>query len=223
MMGFIRQSAAAALLLLAMPAPAQTDGQAWTNMLAQGSISGDLVFWFDASARFTNDATRLGQSLVRGGLGARIDRNLTVHAGYAHIRTNPANGANTVEHRGWQQAVYPIIRSKRMQLMGRTRLEQRWLEGQDGMSLRARQLVRFIVPLGDPTQPRFLAWHEGFFTLADTGWSPDTGFDQHRSFVGVILPMGPHAVEVGAFSQRFPQPDPDRVNRALNITLVANF
>jgi hypothetical protein len=210
-------------LLFASPARAQTDGQLWANVLAQGSISGDLLFWVDTSARFGDDATQLGQTLFRGAIGARVSKDLSLHAGYVHVRTTPRNGALTVEHRGWQQALYPIIRGDRAQLIGRTRLEQRWLEGRDGMSLRARQLFRLNVPLGDPSAPRFIAWHEAFLTLTDTSWSPDTGFDQHRSFVGLALPMGPHALEVGAFAQRFPQPEPDRVNRALNITLVANF
>ncbi len=212
-----------ALLLAPLPARASTDGQLWLNMLAQGSISGDLIFWFDASGRFSDDASRLGQTLFRGAIGTRVSPNLSLVAGYVHVRTTPRTGAGTVEHRGWQQALYPIIRGERAQLIGRTRLEQRWLDGGDGMSLRARQLFRLNVPLGEASAPRFIAWHEAFLTLSDTGWSPDTGFDQHRSFVGLALPMGKHALEVGAFSQRFPQAEPDRVNRALNVTLVANF
>jgi hypothetical protein len=211
------------LCLFAYPAHADSDGQVWANALVQAPLNDNLLLWFDTSARFTDDATRLGQTLFRGGLGTRLNGHLAVHAGYVHVRTTPASGPRTVEHRGWQQALYPIIRGKRAQLVGRTRLEQRWLEGRDGMSLRARQLVRLNVPLGGKTAPRAIVWHEAFLTLADTGWSPDEGFDQHRSFVGIAVPMGPHALEIGAFSQRFPQPEPDRVNRALNVTLVANF
>jgi hypothetical protein len=228
-MGFFRRAAAARLLLLALlqlpaaQALAEGDDQVWANVVAQGPISGDIVFLFDASVRFADNATTLRQSLVRGGIGKRLSRNLSVHAGYAHVRTTPPGGTSNVEHRGWQQAAYPILQGRRMRLTGRTRLEQRWLEDQGGMSLRIRQMVRFTVPLGDAAAPRFVAWHEGFLTLTDTGWSPDTGFDQQRSYVGITLPMGPHALEVGGFAQRFPQPDPDRVNRVLNITLVANF
>lgn len=222
-MRFPKQAALAGLALLAVPAAAETDGQVWANTLVQGKLTDDLLLWFDASARFTDDSTRLGQSLFRGALGTRVTRDLSLFAGYVHVRTTPRNGASTVEHRPWQQATYPIIRGERAQLVGRTRLEQRWLEGQGGMSLRARQLVRLNVPLGTAEAPRFVAWHEAFLTLTEADWSPDTGFDQHRSFVGLALPMGPHAIEVGAFSQRFPRAGDDRVNRALNITLVANF
>lgn len=222
-MRYLRQATVAGLFLLSGAAHAQTDGQLWANFLAQGRISGDLIFWVDTSARFGNDATQLGQTLFRGAIGARVSPDLSLHTGYVHVRTTPSRGPQVVEHRGWQQALYPIIKGDRAQLMGRTRLEQRWLEGQGGMSLRARQLFRLSVPLGEASAPRFLAWHEAFLTLTDTSWSPDTGFDQHRSFVGLALPIGPHALEVGAFAQRFPQPEPDRVNRALNVTLVANF
>ncbi len=217
------QAAIAGSLGLAGPAQAQTDGQLWANVLVQGKITDDVLLWFDGSARFTDDANRLGQSLFRGALGTRVTKDLSVFAGYVHVRTTPRGGGSTVEHRPWQQASYPIFRGERAQLVGRTRLEQRFLEGEGGMSFRARQLFRLNVPLGEASAPRLVAWHEAFLTLSDTRWSPDTGFDQHRSFVGVALPMGPHAVEVGYFVQRFSQPEPDRVNRALNITLVANF
>jgi Protein of unknown function (DUF2490) len=142
------------LCLFAYPAHADSDGQVWANALVQAPLNDNLLLWFDTSARFTDDATRLGQTLFRGGLGTRLNGHLAVHAGYVHVRTTPASGPRTVEHRGWQQALYPIIRGKRAQLVGRTRLEQRWLEGRDGMSLRARQLVRLNVPLGGKTAPR---------------------------------------------------------------------
>lgn len=208
---------------LAGPARAETDGQVWANVLVQGKLTDNVLLWFDGSARFTDDANRLGQSLLRGALGTRVTKDLSVFAGYVYVQTTPRAGGSTIEHRPWQQASYPIIRGARAQLVGRTRLEQRFLEGRGGMSIRARQLVRLNMPLGEATAPRFVAWHEAFLTLSDAQWSPDTGFDQHRSFVGLALPMGQHALEVGAFVQRFPQPAPDRVNRALNITLVANF
>jgi hypothetical protein len=218
-----RQAVIACLTLLALPARAQTDGQVWANMLVQGKITGDLLFHFDTSFRFGDDATRLEQSLVRGALGTRLGKGITVHAGYVHVRTNPANRPSTVEHRPWQQLAFPLVSGERTQLLSRTRLEQRWTEGEGGMSLRARQLLRLNVSLGDREDPRFVLWHEAFLTLTEADWSPDTGFDQHRSFIGLAFPMGPHALEVGAFQQRFPQPAPDRVNSALNVTLVANF
>lgn len=209
-------------LLTATPARAD-DSQLWTNLLVQGPVSGPLWLWFDASLRATDDADRLGQTLLRGGLGTRLAPGVTAVGGYAFIRTDPVDRPATTEHRPWQQLLYPIVTGRRAQIVGRTRLEQRFREDAGGMSLRVRQLMRANVPLGGPQAPRALAWWEGFVTLTEAGWSPEAGFDQHRGFVGLGLPIGRHAIEAGYFVQRFPQPEPDTVNRAFNLTLVVNL
>lgn len=212
---------AAAALLAAAPVHAADDAQLWSALLVQGPVQGDLAIWFDGNFRFTDDATRLGQTLMRGALGWRVDRNLTLWGGYAHIATRPDGAASIVEHRAWQQATYPILRADRFTIVGRTRLEQRWVEGQGGTGVRARQLVRVQVPLGGPRAPTALVWHEAFLTLARADWGPDTGFDQHRTLIGLALPLARgRALEVGYFEQRLPQQQPDRVNAALNLTLV---
>lgn len=212
---------ALAALGLAGPGRAVDDAQSWNALVMQGPVKGDVSVWFDGNFRFTDNATRLGQTLFRGALGWRASDDLTLWAGYAYIGTNPADAPLNVEHRAWQQATYPIIRGSRASLMGRTRLEQRWLEGAGGTGVRARQLVRFNLPLGGPKAPVAIAWHEAFLTLREANWGPDNGFDQHRSLVGLAFPLAKgRALEVGYFEQRLPQVQPDRVNAALNITLA---
>ncbi len=208
--------------LAAAPAHAQ-DSQFWGNALVQGPVSDEVWLWFDASFRVTDDAGRLGQTLLRGALGTRLAPGVTAVAGYAYIRTEPAGRPGNTEHRPWQQILYPIVTGERAQIIGRTRLEQRFRADAGGMSLRVRQLMRANVPLGGAKAPRAIGWWEGFLTLSEAGWSPEAGFDQHRGFVGLGFPVGRHAVEAGYFVQRFPQPEPDTVNRAFNLTLVINL
>ncbi|WP_448582136.1 DUF2490 domain-containing protein [Thermaurantiacus sp.] len=211
-----------ALLAVALPARAD-DSQLWTSLLVQGPVSGGVWLWFDTSLRFTNDSDRLGQTLVRGALGTRLAPGVTAFGGYAFILTDPPARPALREHRPWQQLAYPIITGNRAQIVGRTRLEQRFREDAGGMSLRLRQLMRATVPLGGPQAPRALGWYEGFVTLSKAGWSPEPGFDQHRGFVGLGVPVGRNAIETGYFVQRFPQAQPDIVNRAFHLTLVVNL
>lgn len=169
-------------------------------------------------------ADRLGQSLLRVALGTPVTRRLRVHAGYALVVTDPAGGPVSTEHRAWQQALYPILTGGRASLVGRTRFEQRLLEGGESTGLRFRQLLRFNLPLGGARSPSFIAWHEAFLTAKAADWGPETGFDQHRSLVGFALPVATgFALEAGCFEQRVPQPRPDIVNRAFNLTLVSRF
>jgi hypothetical protein len=217
-------AACLALLPVASAAAEETDGQVWANALVQARISDDLLFWFDGSLRFFDGAGRLGQTLARVAVGTPVNRNLSVFAGYVFVETEPFEGVRTTEHRAWQQATYPIITGRRASVVGRTRLEQRFLEGRDGMGLRLRQQFRFNLPLGGPDLPTFVAWHEAFLTVKEADWGPETGFDQHRSFVGFGFPLAKGlSTEIGYFEQRLPQPEPDIRNRALNVTMVARF
>jgi hypothetical protein len=110
------------------------DFQVWNNASMQGVLSGDLLFTADASLRYGEDATRLNQTVVRGGLGWRLSSRLTLWGGYALLRTRIPGADSLTEHRGWQQASYPILNHERIRLTGRTRLEQRRGNSRDGTS-----------------------------------------------------------------------------------------
>ena len=64
---------------LASPALAQTDHdeQAWVNLTAIGSISGDLVYFAEVQPRFGNGA-RLDQLLLRGAVGWKLSRSASI-------------------------------------------------------------------------------------------------------------------------------------------------
>lgn len=160
------------------------DGGAWFALLSQGDIkqapNDRLKWWFDGHLRFFEDTDGFGQSIVRPGIGYRMD-NWTLWQGYAWIRTEPASNDGIDEHRSWQQ----LTGSKEIgpyKFALRSRLEQRFVETGDDVGWRYRQFLRFQKKLSD--RHLFVVWDELFFGLNDTDWGAEAGFDQNRVFVG---------------------------------------
>lgn len=209
-------------LSLALPAPAlaQDDGQAWTQFLAQGPIRGDLVFWAEAQTRLT-DATRATQTLLRPAIGVRLGRNTTAHFGYAFVHTDPVSGAATDEHRLWQQLSFPILRTPRgLYVWGRSRIEQRMVEGQRDTGVRLRQFVRAQMPVRRGGKLSGVVFVEGFYAVNSTDWGARAGVDQVRSFVGLSIPFGKQVnLEPGYLNQTVFRRGPDRVNHVASLNL----
>jgi hypothetical protein len=224
----LAQIALGAIVTLApaSPARAEDDAQAWGAVIASGAVRGDLFLWLEAQARATDDVGGGSQLLFRPAVGARIGRDAHAVAGYAYVRTDPAGGGVTHEHRPWQQVQFaPVrLRSGAPLIISRTRLEQRMVEGRDGTSWRLRQFVRLQVPLAGTGGIQAVATTEGFFNLNATRWGVRDGVDQWRNFVGIGFPVLPTArLEPGYLNQRVRRLGEDRVNHVLSATLFVRL
>lgn len=210
--------------LAAVPVQAQDDGQLWAQALAQGSIKGDLILWAEGQTRFT-DATRGTQIIIRPAIGLRLARDTTAHLGYAFVRTDPANGAATNEHRVWEQLSFPIVRNGRgLYVWGRSRIEQRTIEGRRDTGWRLRQFIRAQMPLQRGGKVSGVIFAEGFYAANSTDWGARAGVDQVRTFVGLSIPVGRQVnLEPGYLNQSIFRRGPDRTNHAASINLLARL
>lgn len=218
--------AGTALFWGAGAARAEEDAQAWASVVASGSVRGDLFLWLEGQARATNDVGGGSQFIVRPAVGARIGRDAHAVVGYAYVRTDPEGGMVTHEHRPWQQVQFVPVRLKggAPLIISRTRLEQRMLEGRDGVGWRLRQFIRVQVPIAKSGAVQAVAFTEGFFNLNDTRWGVRDGIDQWRTFVGVGFPVaGRIRLEPGYLNQRINRPGNDRVNHVLSTTMFVRF
>ena len=163
---------------------AQNDNQVWTAIFTNGSISDDgkALLWFDGHARFSEDASRLGVSIIRPGVGYKVNDRLSVWGGYARVVSRADGRANINENRIWQQATYTIASGDWGILSGRTRFEQRFLNTGSETGHRIRQFFRWRKPVSD--RWTITAWNETFIALNDTDFGARSGFDQNRLFVG---------------------------------------
>jgi hypothetical protein len=179
----IASLAGASALTFAPPALAEPD-QVWAGVFASGTpVDGSrLLLWFDGHARYREGGDELDVSIVRPGVGWRVDDGVDVYAGYARV-TLHRDGGDLGEDRFWQQALYPLGKFGGATLSGRTRLEQRWRETGDDTGWRLRQFVRLGVPIeGGPFS--IVVWDEVFLGLNDADWGQASGYDQNRLFLG---------------------------------------
>ena len=180
------------------PADAQ-DTQLWTALSVNGPIDEDSRFllWFDAHARYSDDVSRLGVSIIRPGVGYKVNDRLSLWAGYTWAVSRADGRNNITDNRFWQQATYKIAGGEWGSLSGRTRLEQRFLNTGDDTGWRARQMLRYTKPLTD--QLSATAWNETFIALNDTDFGARSGYDQNRTFAGLRWKARPKVIIEGGY------------------------
>lgn len=216
-------TSALSLLLSANTAlAAEEDANIWIAQTATVDLGGDAVLWLEAQERFTNDASRLGQLLVRPAVGYKLDKSTTVFVGYAYVMTDPVGPAKTHEHRIFQQLSFRLLGDgKGVTVTGRTRLEQRMLEGRDGTGWRLRQQLRLTAPLSGKV--RAVAWTEPFIGFNETSFQRG-GLGLWRNFAGVAIPAGKSfTIEPGYLNQYVVRSGTDRIDHTASLTLSANF
>lgn len=214
----------AGALLVALPAQAaDEDAQIWNAATASIDVGDRYVLWLEGQMRWSDDASRLGQVLLRPGIGVKLNKTTTATLGYAYVFTDPVGPAEIDEHRVWQQLTYRLAGDgKGVTLTGRSRLEQRWVRGADDMGWRMRQQLRLTAPLTG--QVKAFAWSEAFISLDDTSWGQNSGVDRWRNSIGVAVPLNKAiTIEPGYINQWVVRRGRDRVHHIGNITLAAKF
>lgn len=170
------------------------------------SIDGEttpLLWWFDTHYRLRDDTSGFNQSILRPGVGVKLNEEQALWAGYAWILTSPVQGNDVDEHRFWQQWTSTSSLGE-FQVTHRSRFEQRWFETGDEVGLRWRQMLRVQRALAGSPRWSLIAWDEIFFNLNDTDWRARTGLDQNRAFFGVGFrrsSQAPVRTEVGYLNQ----------------------
>jgi len=197
--------------------------QIWSTLSASTDVGSRGVVTMESQFRLTDEASRAGQYVLRPSIGLKLDPHTTVSLGYAYVHTDPVGPAESDEHRIWQQLTYRLAGDgKGPTITGRSRLEQRWVEGAPDMGWRFRQQLRLTTPLAGTV--RAVAWSEAFFALDDTTWGQDGGFERWRNSVGLAVPVSRSiTVEPGYINQWVPRPGRDRLHHIANINMSAKF
>jgi hypothetical protein len=215
--------AAMSMLGLAKPAHAQTvtDERVWLSLSLQGRHGDGPWRWsFDSGLRTRGGAGTLDLLLARAGVGRDLSPLASLWAGYATSGSVPDAGGVTVEQRVFQQFLWAARRGA-LSASLRTRLEQRFTEGNSGVAVRLRQQLRLAHPIG-ASRFSLVGWDELFVHLNDTSRFP-RGVDQNRAFVGVSHPAGSTRVEVGYLNQMIVAGTPDRMNHIVFGGVSASF
>ena len=200
----------------------EEDFNVWIAQTASIDAGKDVVVWLEAQERFTDDAQRLGQLLLRPAIGYRLDESTTVFVGYAYVVTHPEGSARSDEHRIFQQLSFRILGNGRsLTLSARTRMEQRWLEGGSDTGWRLRQQVRLAAPIAEDVDG--VTWTEPFIGLNETPFQPD-GVGVWRNFIGFAVPLGTTiSLEPGYLNQLVVRDGENRMDHVASISLNTRF
>ena len=173
-------SAAFLALTASFAPPAMAENQIWTNYAlkkeAPGGLPVDLSL--NAEIRFAPDGD-VAQYVLRPGVTYAVNDRLDLSGGYRYGQAL-RDGPDQIEHRLWQQAGYRITRLGSARISGRTRLEQRFREGESGTGWRLRQQISLEQPLAE-TDIKLALSGELFLGLTDTNWGNADGLQEIRS------------------------------------------
>lgn len=201
---------------------AEDDANIWLGQFATINATDKVYVRLEAQERFTNDAERLGQLLLRSLVGYRIDKDVNLGVGYAYVRTDPVGPALLNEHRYYQELNVRLLSSQGgVTLDSRTRLEQRTFEEREDTSWRMRQFVQLRVPVSDNN--KLVAYTEPFFDLNQTGVQRG-GLSIWRNFIGVSVPLAKNIEVVpGYLNQHVVRDGRDRSDHTANVNLFMTF
>ncbi len=202
-----------------------TDSQTWASVTVVKAITPKLEASVELHARLIEDSDTMGQRLFRPALTYKINDRFSVTAGYFYGIFNTSTSKSFHEQRLWQQAGYTFLRRENgFSLSGRTRLEERFVEGNDETGWRLRQQFRLDTPYLTDGKMRGVLWNETFVGLNDTSWGQRSDLDQTRTFVGVNMPLTEHiAVEPGYVNQLSFRRGENAVNHIAAINVIARF
>ncbi|MEM8772880.1 MAG: DUF2490 domain-containing protein [Pseudomonadota bacterium] len=220
-------SVAAALssLTSAFAQEVESDFQSWNAIAISGPVKEDsrLLLWFDGHARFNNNASDLGVTIIRPALGWRVNNSLDVWAGYARVVSRDDGRPDIEEDRFWQQATYALPSVFGGSLSGRSRLEQRF-RGTGETGWRYRQFVRWAKPIGN-SDFSAVVWDELFLNFNDAEGVQRSGFDQNRFFVGAAWHIKDNVrLEGGYLNNVLDTPiAKEQINHNVSLTLFWNL
>jgi hypothetical protein len=211
----LRAVAAVGLALATSPARAGEDGQVWVPIQARIKVDDRFKLWLEGQQRMGGNGMR--QELIRTALGYQVKPWWGLYLGYGWT---PSFNEFHNESRIYQESFADNALGD-LRVMNRTRLEERFIEDVQGVSVRLRHMVRVTYPLERSNHWFLAASDEPFVTLNDRlPAGPIGGFDQNRAYAGIRYRFTPAvAVELGYMHQYINRP-PGQENVSSNNAVV---
>ncbi|MBL8922925.1 MAG: DUF2490 domain-containing protein [Myxococcaceae bacterium] len=194
------------------------DLQSWSLLTVWGKH--DRFRWYaEAQPRvsFNHGFERL---LLRPAVGVQVTPEISLWIGYAWT---PTFTPYRDEQRPFQQV---LVENKWgvVSLVNRFRVEERFIGGTTGASIRLRHMVRAVIRFGESSPWGVALYDELFLTLNAQAGGPVQGFDQNRAFAGVNLKVDAWQFELGYMNNVVHRAAPinDRMLHNLTAMIVYN-
>ena len=214
-------------LLFDVPIFAQviTDERLWANVSVQERSGTESPWrWSGEFVLRTRDGVDDLDVLVgRGIIGYDVTDRSSGWVGFAVIPSFPVSGGTVLEKRLFQQYLWSG-RGLGGSVTLRTRLEQRWTEGNTGLAWRVRQQVRYSRPFAPRSRFSWVGTEEIIVHANETA-RYDRGLDQNRAFGGISRTISEQVrIEIGYLNQYSHSViGPDRMNHILSVGTTMTF
>jgi Protein of unknown function (DUF2490) len=194
----VRRTSVLLLIAIGLAAPAAgqtvTDTRIWTTFTAQGHLSSPWRWTSDSLVRSRNGARTMDFVAQRVLVSRDLTRNASGGIGYAYGAGFPDEGSTVREHRFVQQFVWS---GWARTLSLKSRVEERFIDGNGGMLVRVRQQVRVSWPIGNGGRLALVASEE-VLVHANSRARSLRGFDSNRVFTGIRHAVSTRgSVEIG--------------------------
>lgn len=191
------------------------DLQLWTPITLDVPVHRKIRGYFEVGPRIGDGVSRLNQLLIRPGLEFKVNDKFSFFTGYLWQTTYDSQVLH--EHRIWEQILLDKD-IKRLSIINRTRLEQRFFSHLPDTGNRLRHMVKLDY---DFWKRLYLCTsNELFINLNSVRNGPQRGIDQNRFFVGIgVRALKQGRIEAGYQYQYVNRSDPfdDQANHAIII------
>lgn len=215
----------AALLLSSTAASAVTDdSQVWTQASASVKLSDSWRLSGEVVGRFSDNRNGLYEIEATALVGYRLNKTVTLWAGYVHDPLYSGGDFTVMEHRAREQVTFDnIAKLGSGKLSARVRMEQRWREGVDGTGWRLRPYAKLSFPIKDKIALNLS--NETFLNLNTTSFQRQSGLDRMRNLVTISAPLGKKVTaDVGYLNQYgFVRDGTDTMDHVAYFALSASF
>jgi len=175
-------------LTIAAPASAATDDQLWSNLNVTVKVSDHWRVQEELTTRFSDNRNGLYEVESNTLLGYRLNKVVSLWAGYTHDPQYASGDFTVMEHRAREQVTFDgFARLGKGKFNGRLRLEQRWRDHIDGTGWRVRPYLKYSLPIAGKTALNLST--EPFFNLSTTTFQRKSGFDRVRNLVTISTPL----------------------------------
>lgn len=201
------------------------DGRYWLNLFMQGKLAGEQWYWsMDTHARWRNEGQHFDTLILRPAVFYKLDPKTSLWLGYDTVNNHPDGRPSFRENRLWQQFTYQFDPIGDINILSRSRLEQRDREDFSEVAHRWRQMLRITGPSGLHPQLSWVVYDELFVQLNTTAWVTRKGIDQNRLFLGVNWKWDAQMNgDIGYMNQYVNSRNLDQENHILMTTLRLNF
>ncbi len=203
-----------ALMALPATAHASEDEQLWTTTSATVKLSNHWRVQQEIVARFSNDRDGLYEIESNTLIGYKLDKQVTVWAGYTHDPQYDGGDFTVMEHRVREQVtVDNILKLGPVSVSARMRMEQRRREGIDGTAWRLRPYVKLTMPFKEGGKTALILSHESFIDFNKTNFQRIQGEERMRNMIAITTPLAKNVnAEIGYLHQHGFRPDADDSN-----------